>query len=561
LTHNGAAQPPADSHRGAGAQIEGAMMGVTRRVAAAFTGLLLAVALVPAVAAEPAAAVAAPPATLRFANREVVTLRATLGGLTPAQRVARARERVRALPESAMNRPVQTLAVVLGRDRGVQFMLGDYLLFGLAEGDLDPESKQSFDEMVRQTQVRLEEVQGAWHQMNDTRLLGEGVARTLAATLLLGLLILGVHRVSGRLVQWMERQRDVIAAVHPYVDWREFLARVAVGSLQILRWIVLLALGYAWLAFVLASFVVTAPLADRLGHWLWGRLIWLGEGVLESLPGVMTVVIVLAFTRIVVDAIRYFFDAVQRGRLRLPMFHPDTTSATRRIVTLVAWGIGIAAAYPYLPGASSEAFKGLSVLFGLMITLGSAGLVTQAMSGLVVVYSRALQRGDFVDVNGVQGVVSEVASLATKVVNLRNEEITIPNAVLIANPIRNYSKLAGTQGTLISTKVTIGYDAPWRQVHALLIGAAQATAGIRAAPTQYVYQTALSDFYVEYELFASIDRPLERVPVLSALHANIQDAFNEAGVQIMSPHFLAQPEQAVTVPRAKWFVPPADGTA
>jgi small-conductance mechanosensitive channel len=497
------------------------------------------------------------PATLRFANREVVTLRAMLVGSTPAQRVERARERARALPEAAIDLPIRTVRATLGNESGVQFLLGDNLLFTLTEGDVDVEAKQSLDDLVRQTQARLEEVRVAWHQMNDKRLLGEGLVRTLIASLVLGLLIWVVYRATGRLVLWMEKKRDVIAAVHPYVDWREFLARVALGSMQMVRWFVLLALGYAWLAYVLSSFVVTAPIAHRLGDWLWGKLLWLGDGVLGSLPGIATVVIVLAFTRVVADAVRYLFDAVQRGRLRLPMFHPETTTATRRIVALAVWGVGIAAAYPYLPGSSSEAFKGLSVLFGLMITLGSAGLVTQAMSGLVVVYSRALHKGDFVDINGVQGVVSEVASLATKVVNIRNEEITIPNSVVISSPIRNYSKLAGSQGTLITTKVTIGYDAPWRQVHALLIGAAQKTHGIRATPTPYVYQTALSDFYVEYELFASIDRPLERIPVLSALHANIQDEFNEAGVQIMSPHFFAQPEQPVTVPKAHWFAPPA----
>jgi small-conductance mechanosensitive channel len=192
-----------------------------------------------------------------------------------------------------------------------------------------------------------------------------------------------------------------------------------------------------------------------------------------------------------------------------------------------------------------------------MLTLGSTSLVTQAMSGLVVIYTRSLHKGDFVDINGVQGVVTEVGALSTKIVTVRNEEVTIPNSVVIATPIHNYSKLAGSQGTLLTTKVTIGYDAPWRQVHEMLINAAQKTAGVRAMPAPYVYQRALSDFYVEYELFVSIDNPLERIPILSILHASIQDEFNEHGVQIMSPHFFGQPEQAVVVPQEKWYTAPA----
>ncbi len=140
---------------------------------------------------------------------------------------------------------------------------------------------------------------------------------------------------------------------------------------------------------------------------------------------------------------------------------------------------------------------------------------------------------------------------------MRNEEVTIPNAVLVGNPIRNYSRLAGARGTLVSTRVTIGYDTPWRQVHAMLIAAAEQTPGLRAVPKPFVYQRSLADWYVEYELFAHMDKPLERVPVLSALHANIQDQFNTYGVQIMSPHFVSQPRNNIVVPPEGWHAPPA----
>ena len=269
--------------------------------------------------------------------------------------------------------------------------------------------------------------------------------------------------------------------------------------------------------------------------------------------------VVLGVTRAIIDVLGYFFDNVARGRLRLPLLHPETIGATRRMVSILAWCLGFAVAYPFIPGSDSDAFKGLSVLVGLVLSLGSTGLVTQAMSGLVVVYSRALRRGDFVRVNDVEGVVSEVAALATKVVNVRNEEITIPNSVLVASPIHNFSKLAGTQGTLLACTVTIGYDAPWRQVHAMLIKAAERTPSVRKSPPPYVYQRALSDFYVEYELFAHVDNAEQRIPILSALHASIQDEFNEHGVQIMSPHFFSQPEEPVVVPKAHWFRAPAAG--
>ncbi|SEA55508.1 mechanosensitive ion channel family protein [Variovorax sp. YR216] len=495
--------------------------------------------------------------TLRILNRDIVTMRARIGGFTPQSRVRRARERLQALPDEAIALPINTVQFQSGDTRGVQFLLGDLPLFSVVEGDVDPEAKQDFGALVKQTQGRMEEVHGAWGQMRSRPMLLHGLARAIGATLLFCVLVWVAHRGMARSVAFMEKRRDVLAARFTYVDWREFLARLAVGILQVLQWFIVLALTYSWAQFVLASFVATAPIAHDLGDWLVLKISWLAEGALDSLPGLATVLLVLAFTRVIVDLLGYLFDALQKGRLRLPMFHPETVGATRRIFTLFVWCVGIAVAYPFLPGASSDVFKGLSVLFGLMVTLGSTGLVTQLMSGMVVVYSRSLHKGDFVDINGVQGVVTEVSALATKVTNVRNDEITIPNSVVIASPIHNYSKLSGTLGTLLSTKVTIGYDAPWRQVHALLIEAAGRTIGVRATPAPYVYQRALSDFYVEYELFASIENPADRIPVLSALHASIQDAFNEHGVQIMSPHFLGQPEHPVVVPKGQWYAAPA----
>jgi small-conductance mechanosensitive channel len=511
----------------------------------------------PVAAAGSTAAQGAEPATLRLVNRDIVTFRAALGGASPARRAERARQRFRELPESTVDLPLQTLPVVLDQVRGVQFLLGDNLLFAVLETDVDVEKKQSLDALATQTRERMEDARKAWHATRDRPLLLRGLLRAALATLVMALLVAATFIATQRAMRRLEGVRDRLAARNDRVDWHELAARLALGTMQLVQWFILFALGYAWVRHVLDSFVATQPLAHQLGDWLWGKVTWVADGVVESLPGLVTVAIVLVLTRAVADVFGYFFGAVQRGRLQVPLLHPETTSATRRIVTVLIWGLGIAIAYPYLPGASSDAFKGLSILFGIMITLGSAGLMTQAMSGLVVVYSRALRKGDFVDINGVQGVVTEVASLATKIVNIRNEEITIPNSVLASSPIHNYSKLSGTQGTLLTTKVTIGYDTPWRQVHAMLEEAARRTTHVRSQPQPYVYQRALSDFYVEYELFVSIDRPMERIPIQSALHAAIQDVFNEYGVQIMSPHFLGQPEQAVVVPKADWFKAPA----
>jgi small-conductance mechanosensitive channel len=238
-----------------------------------------------------------------------------------------------------------------------------------------------------------------------------------------------------------------------------------------------------------------------------------------------------------------FFRSVEIGWLRVSWLEAETARATRRLAIVLIWIFALTVAYPYIPGSQSDAFKGISVFVGLMISLGSAGFVNQLMSGLVIVYSRALKPGDFVQVGDSEGTITEVGMLSTKMVTPIRHEVTIPNAVLVGSKVTNFSRLADKDtGSVVPTEVTIGYDTSWRQVHAMLQIAAERTPSVRREPKPVVIQRALSDFYVAYQLLVSIDKPETRRAVLSELHASIQDVFNEYGVQIMSPNFENQPE-------------------
>jgi len=176
---------------------------------------------------------------------------------------------------------------------------------------------------------------------------------------------------------------------------------------------------------------------------------------------------------------------------------------------------------------------------------------------LFVIYSKSVRANDYVRVGEIEGEVIDVGFLATKLKTPRQEEITIPHSVLVGTATTNYSRLAGDRGMVVTTSVTIGYDAPWRQIHALLLLGASRTAGIRREPAPWVLQRELGDFYVQYLLLAHIEDPQNRAVVLSELHAQIQDAFNEYGTQIMSPHFISQPEKPVLVPKSDWYSAPA----
>lgn len=502
---------------------------------------------------------AVPEAVFSYANREIATLRITIKGATPAIRVKRIEERMRQMSERELALPLTHSPIVWEGRKAMVFSIGDRLIFALYEGDLDEEQRQGLEQAAAQVEQRFREALAVSVEQRRGPVLLKGVLLSVLATAVTLALLWAIQRATAlvltRLHQRVETVRDDSAARW---RWAEHAWLLVTRVAQLLLGFLWLAVAYLWFSYVLSTFPLTQPFAEKLTNFLFELLAMLGRGVISAIPGMLTVAIILFLTKAANDVVANIFRNVDQGRSMVPGIHKDTAKATRRLVGILIWGIGVAVAYPYLPLADSDAFKGLSVMFGFMLTLGSAGLVTQMMSGLVLIYARALKVGDFVSIGDVTGVVTEMGMLSTKVINMRNEEVTIPNAVLVGNTIKNFTSAGGERGTLISTTVTIGYDAPWRQVHAMLINAAENTNGLRSIPKPFVMQKSLQDFYVEYELFAYVDRPLERVQILSELHAHIQDEFNTHGVQIMSPHFVLQPKTNVVVDRDKWFAEPAE---
>ena len=504
-----------------------------------------------------AKALAVPEAVLTFANREIVVLRTSVQGVSPEQRVKRISERLSRLDEKTLAEPLVRSPTEMDHQTGVMFSIGGRSIFVLFETDLDNESKLGLDAAADQVETRLKAAIAATQEQRSGPVLLKGFAFSVLATVITGVIMMGVQRLTvfllARLQIRVQSARD-----NSRIRWAEHIWLLVWRLTQLLLAFVWVSVAYLWFTFVLSQFPLTQPYADTLSGFLVGLAAELGHGAIAALPGLITVAIILFLTKAVNDVVSNVFENVDKGRSAIPGVHKDTAHATKRLVAVLIWGFGVAVAYPFLPLAESDAFKGLSVMFGFMLTLGSAGIVTQMMSGLVLIYSRALKVGDFVAIGDVTGVVKESGVLSTKIINMRNEEVTIPNAVLIGNPIKNYTSAGGEKGALVSTSVTIGYDTPWRQVHAMLIAAAEETGGLRNIPKPFVMQKSLQDFYVEYEHYAYVDRPLERIQILSELHSHIQDQFNTHGVQIMSPHFVLQPKNNVVVDRNNWFAAPAE---
>src|SRR5262245_36010777 len=491
------------------------------------------------------------PTTLQIWNRPIVVFRAPVGRMSPAARAAAAVGRFEMLPDDVRADSVRALPAAVGDLKGVVVSAGDQALFGIIEEDVDPTSGETLAQVSQRALAQVRAAIDARVEQRRPTVIARGVGLSLGAAVLLVLILWAIRRAADRMLLRLADATQRRATSVLGVDFRRPLEALERGLVRVTAWTLGLAAAYLWLTFSLAAFPYTRPWAEELRPDLLGLLRDLAAEALRALPGLFAIVVIFLAVRFVTRILDVFFRAVERDVVKLRALQPDTARATRQIATVLIWIFALTVAYPYIPGSNTEAFKAIGVLLGLMISLGSSGMVNQLMSGLVVIYSRALRPGELVRVGDLTGRVSEVGLLSTKLAS-KGEEITIPNAVLVGTTVTNYSRLGGENGPVISTSVTIGYDAPWRQVHAMLQLAATRTPGIRHDPPASVLQRALSDFYVDYELRAHLEMSAEPARVRSELHMRIQDTFNEFGVQIMSPAFESQPDHPVVVPRSRW---------
>jgi small-conductance mechanosensitive channel len=364
-------------------------------------------------------------------------------------------------------------------------------------------------------------------------------------------------RISNRLHPLLADRLARAGKVTPLSHLEEEVGRASVASANFLRFVVLATGLYFCLQIALGALPWSRPYAVGLLELVLNPLRTLGAGLLRHLPGLAFVAVVLVLTRYVLKVLKYLFRQLRSGAIVVNGFYPEWATPTYKIVRVLVVSFAAVVAYPYVPGSDSLAFKGVSLFLGVLVSVGSSGSVGNAFAGLAMTYMRAFHVGDFVRIGEVSGEVVETSLLATRLRTHKNVDVTIPNALVLTGPVTNFSAHARGPGLILHTSVNIGYGVPWRQVHMLLTLAAARTAGLLEAPRSFVRQVTLDDFNVVYELNVYSDAPARMSQLYSELHQNIQDTFNEYGVQILSPHYENDPHAPVLVPKHRWYEAPA----
>lgn len=491
-----------------------------------------------------------PSAPVHFEGAELFLIQAPNPPFSAEDRARDLQSRLTAL--SAMDRRTVVSLVPMPQQKGIALMAGGAFLIFVSAQDAAA-ARLSNEDLARRWADALS---AALQHSRDTHSFASyllGTLKSAAAWILFAvlcwLLARSIRWAGNRIRDWADRQSVARRARgFSLIIWN----RIALLALSVVKLIVGIFLLFQFsfvLSYTFGQFPQTADISTTFLDYLKGVFGDIGKAFIHYLPSGGIVVIVVLLTVYLLRGLNLFARAVEHGDLHVPGLHPEMARPTYQLVRILAGLFALVVVFPYLPGSGSEAFKGVSILIGILISFGSGSAVSNVLAGIVLTYMRPYKVGDRVKIADTLGDVTDKTLLVTRVRTPKNVEVVIPNSAILGNQILNYSAMARNRGLILHTTVTIGYDAPWQSVHQALVDAALATEGVLPDPRPFVLQTSLNDFHVSYELNAYTDRPNELEALYGRLHSNIQDSFNRAGIEIMSPSFLALRDgNTVTIP-------------
>jgi small-conductance mechanosensitive channel len=495
-----------------------------------------------------------------FGDHILFHVRVRLGPFSARERAAEASRRIADLSRAAFSGPVRL--TVEDSETASDLVAGGHVIATVTDADAAASHLPRHALAAGYARV-IEEAVNAARERYSVKSLLLAVFFALLATAVLILVLFGLGRLFPALTSKLETWRGtIIRSVR--IQRLELLTAdritdVLVALARFTRVVLVVVAFGIYIPLLLSFFPWTSGLSRTLLGYVVTPFGVLGHTVVDYLPKLFFLLVILVVTYYFIKVVRLFFREIERGTVTFPNFEREWARPTYKIVRFLVIAFAAVMAFPYLPGSSSPAFRGVGLFLGLLFSLASSSAIANVVAGVILTYTGAFRLGDRVKIADTVGDVTEKTLLVTRVRTIKNVEVTIPNSMVLGSHIVNYSASAQEEGLILHTAVTIGYDAPWKKVHELLIAAARATADVADKPEPFVLQTSLNDFFVTYEINAYTRIPNRMAQIYSDLHQNIQDRFNEAGVEIMSPHFTsvrdgndpAMPETPGAPPRKK----------
>lgn len=493
-------------------------------------------------------------------GRHVLSVYQAIGSISPQERAAKITDRIIAVANE--NVPAESVGLVQ-QEAWTEISADGRLLMAVTETDAKLAAKTR-KQLATENAGNIRQAIVTYRKEHNWRSFLRDILYAFLATIVLVPFVWVVRKLRlqgrGRIEKWITARTESVGKKTGWQVGVTYGVSVIMALGAVLRWLLLIGLFQVYVTVVLSFFPSTRSVSNAITGWVLDALSKLTKSALSYLPNLVVIAVVIVIAAQVFRLIAVVFAEISRGNLTFRGFYPEWAAPTARLVRGLVLVLVVIIIFPYLPGSKSPAFQGISIFVGVLLSLGSSSAVANAIAGVILTYMRSFTVGDWVKIGDTLGEVVEKNALVTRVITMKQEIITIPNATVMNGSVMNFTREAKTTGVIFHTTVTIGYDAPWKTVHQLLIDAALATNHVLHTPAPFVLQTALNDFYVAYELNAYTDVPREMQFIYSDLHQNIQDKFNEAGVEICSPHFSALRDgNTITIPEryrpAEYHVP------
>jgi small-conductance mechanosensitive channel len=474
-----------------------------------------------------------------------------LGSFSAADRADAISNRINELSdEISFNK---TSLLVIEAEITVDIMFSDKIIMSISENDAiwndipKKELAKNYQKKITDAVLNFKE---------ETSL--STLAKEIALALLVILIVYFLLKYCAKLFTWTAQkitdEEDKKIKGFTIKDYTLFdakrLVTVILNINNVVKWLVIIVLIYIALPIIFGFFPWTKGFAETLFGYFLNPLKKVFLGIWNFLPNMFTIIVIFLVFRYAIKGIHFLKTEIEKENLKLSGFYPDWANPTFQILKVILYAFMFVLIFPYLPGSESPIFKGVSVFLGFLFTFGSAGSLSNIIAGIVLTYMRLFKIGDRVKIGEVFGDVIEKSMLVTRVKTIKNEIISIPNSTVMSSHTINYSNESETgQGLILHTTITIGYDVPWKLMHETLIKAADRTQLLLKTPKPFVLQTSLDDFYVSYQINAYTKDPNKQAGIYSDLHQNIQDCCNEAGIEILSPHYRsARDGNMVTIP-------------
>ncbi len=476
-----------------------------------------------------------------FFNDTLFFIYSRSGGFTAQDRALAIGQRIKNAAQKARFNP-DSIRLAEG-ETSIEILYDENIIMSISENDAiwNNMSKQ---ELAQKNMKLIQEAIKKYKSETSLTVLAKEIAMALLVILIVLVLIYLIVKLFNWFAKKISKQKDKYfkgIKIREYTlldSGREVGVLLSINSF--FKWVVILFVIYLALPIIFGLFPWTENFAQTLFGYVLSPVKKIGSGLWNYLPNLITIIVIVFIFRYVLRFLYFLRTEIEKGNLRLPGFYADWANPTYQIIRILVISFMLVVIFPYLPGSNSPVFQGVSVFLGFLFTFGSAGSLSNVISGLVLTYMRLFKIGDRVKIGDVTGDIVERSLLVTRIRTTKNELISIPNSTVMGSPSTNFSSDAPDKGLILHSTVTIGYDVPWRDMHQALIDAALRCELILKEPAPFVLQTGLDDFYVSYQINAYTRAANSQATIYSLLHQHIQDVCNERGIEIMSPHYRSE---------------------